>query len=207
MVRIAALLVIVAVAAAVQPAWASDDPEGGGQGGNTLVWAYGSRVVVNEAVCSIGGGLYRYSYSVVNNDTVGIWHFGVYTTFPVSGVTSFSKSDWSASTSSVTSVHPIYDARNLDPSLAYSVRTWGPSWQPDGISSNPIGVGEAASGFSFVSYSYDPGPKLYKYDIQGNYAVHTGHVAAIGYTAIPEPPGLLAVLCGSVSLLLLRRRS
>jgi hypothetical protein len=71
--------------------WASNrDPIGNGPS-SMLAWDHTSQVSVVEGISDIGSGYYRYSYQIANNEAAGIWHFGIYTTFPILAVSPFAK--------------------------------------------------------------------------------------------------------------------
>ena len=180
-------------------------PHAGGTGGNTIDWYYQSPLTITENITDIGGGCYQYDYSFVNVDSSPIWSFGIYTTFAVENVYTFSgHSSWGTVSLAMTEVFPEYDARNLDPAILRDTHTWTEPWQDSATS---IQIGEAASGFSFTALMYDPSPKYYEYEtIASGYARTngTGKVAAVGLT--PEPATVFLLGLGTLVLLVGRRR-
>jgi hypothetical protein len=158
----------------------------------TIEWDHWSPLTVIETITATGDGKYLYEYSFTNVDTSPIWGFGVYTTFAISGNSTFvEQSTWMPPRpSSVTDMPPEYDARNLDISIIQVVGT-----APYYLNENPneaIQLGVSVSGFSFSSSICDSSPKYYFYEtIASGYAVTngTGRVAAVGLT--PEPTTLL----------------
>ena len=145
---------------------------------------------VVETITDLGDGTWHYSYQFTNTDTSGIWHFGVYlrSTILTGSSTLFSQTPtWYTDDGlPIDDVYPVYDARNLDPSIVMLKTTWAPDWQ---YTSNPIPVGAYVSGYSFIADVYDPSPKYYFYEFVGSYAVETGYVTAVGLTdSEPEEP-------------------
>ena len=126
-------------------------------------WYYDSPLTVYETITDIGGGDYSYEYSFENVDST-IWEFGIYTTFSTTGEDTFTGYPlWEGPWNSVVSdTYPDYDARNLDPEIAYMTSTAYEYWnfgEDDGILFNDI-----AAGFTFISSIYDTSPKYYMYD-------------------------------------------
>ncbi len=167
-------------------------------------WYYDSPLTVLEEITDIGGGDYRYKYSFENVDTSPIWSFGVYTTFLTNGENTFiGHPTWAGpSSGSMTQVYTEYDARNLDPDIAFIV---GTSYEAGmyGDPSDGIAVNELASGFSFISSIFDSTPKYYKYetiDSGWTQSNGTGKVAAVG-TTVPEPLTVLFFGAGAIAIL------
>jgi hypothetical protein len=189
-------LVMLAAAAALLASTTAPggaDPYVGDHVGDALVWDHDSSLVVRESIASIGGGNYRYSFELTNTESAPIGELAVYVWFPGLNPSPFSKQGWVAVCDPLSQVYPEFDARNVDPSLAYLVGNYGPG--APGNSSNPIAIGEAASGFSFTAPVYDARPLLYQYNVLGNYPPSTGHSTAAGYTVVPEVPSPSALLC------------
>jgi hypothetical protein len=167
----------------------------------TIEWDHWSPLSVVETITPTGDGKYLYEYSFTNVDTSPIWGFGAYTTFAISGNSTFvEQSTWMPPRpSSVTDMPPEYDARNLDISIIQVVGT-----APYYLNKNPneaIQLGVSVSGFSFSSSIYDSSPKYYFYEtIASGYAMTngTGRVAAVGLT--PEPATLLLFGLGALAL-------
>ena len=94
-----------------------------------------------------------------------------------------------------------YDARNLDPDIAYLIH----SSAGGGIDGNPIAritPGELVEGFSFTTSIYDTSPKYYIYETTASGYTETngtGKVAAVGIT-VPEPATLFLVGLGGIML-------
>jgi hypothetical protein len=205
------VFVMVALTLVISGASAADpiDPARGPGGNDPLLWHHSSMATLQETIGDLGGGQYLYSYVLTNGDTAGIWHFGVYTRWETSAPTALSMSSWISNPHRLSDTTDQYVATNVDPNLTYVATSWGPNWYPTGISSNPLGVGSSASGFSFIMSVYDPTPKLFFYELQGEYAYNSQYVAAVGYTtAAPEPSSLLSLLTGVGGLggLMWRRR-
>ena len=168
-------------------------------------WYYDSPLAVYETITDIGGGDYSYEYFFENTDSSTIWKFGIYTTFSTTNEETFAgypvwERGWNYA---VSDISPEYDARNLDPEIAYLASTAYEYWfhgEDDGILINDI-----ASGFTFISSIYDSSPKYYMYEtIESGQANTngTGKVAAVG-TTVPEPATLIFF---ALSGLMLRRR-
>jgi len=148
-------------------------------GPREVIYDHWSLLDMKETITDLGGGTWEYSYELTNTDADSIWMFMVWTTFETANPTPFGKSNWSANSIHIDSAYPEYDARNLDPNIIRVSYTWGPDWP---CSTNPIEVGENASGFSFTANVYDPSPKYYGYELQCNRAPDTGIVSAVGLT-------------------------
>ncbi len=179
--------------------------------GAAIVWDYDSPLTVIENVADIGGGEYRYEYSFVNEDSLPITIFGVYSTFEAQGQSTFTGLDPAWREAFFWPVHivgPGFDGRNLDPLIVgftmthnckdLVVETVCPA-------ETAIQPGQAVSGFSFVASVYDASPKYYFYSTpDSGYPAYTGRFAAVG-TTVPEPTTLL--LLGFGGLTLLRKRT
>jgi len=162
-------------------------------------WSYLSPLTVVEEISDLGGGSYRYSFSLVNVDTSPIWHLGIYTSFVTqggTGGTDFSGHAWGGPDwVSHASAYPEYVGTNLDATLVGFTNTWTTSFVD---STTAIQVGEATSDYSFVASVYDPSPKYYYYEtIASGYARtnSTGMVAAVGQT-VPVPGAVLLGMLG-----------
>jgi len=186
----------------------SHSPFEGPGGPDPISWDHLSPLTVVEQITSVGGGEYRYSYSLANVDPSPIWNFFVYTRFPTQGTaggtlftghSSWSESAWVA----LSGMAPEYNATNLDPLIQGLTGTHNvPMLYPATV----ILVGESTSGFSFLAATYDPSPKYYAYETLASgwtQSNGTGKVAAVGQT-IPEPATLSLLALGG--LVLQRRR-
>ncbi len=155
---------------------------GSGSDQRSVQWLYDSPLTVHEEVVDLGGGVYEYSFNFENVDDAYLWHFGVYTTFPIIEATATWDGHplWSMGIGSVETMTPEYDARNLDPNITMCANTWGPDWPQ---STDPLVPGELVSGFSFTANTLDVTSKFYFYETASSgWAYETGYLAAIGLT-------------------------
>lgn len=137
-------------------------------GTRSVYWDHDSPCDVVEYISDLGNGQFEYSYVLTNNDSDGIWHLLIYTSFDILDTTPFIKSDWRSWHHGIAEVYPEYRPYNIDPTLTHVASSAGPGYNPDWISTNPIVVGETVGGFSYQSSYFDPQPKLYIYELQGN---------------------------------------
>ncbi len=173
----------------------------------TIEWNYDSPLTVYETVTDLGMGFNKYEYSFTNTDTSPIWRFGVFTTFPTTGISTFTGyGAWIGPHSiSVNDTYPEYDGQNLDPDiLRYTVSDYELGYS--GYGGYAIQPGETAFGFSFTGeYDLKSSCRYYFYEtIASGYTQTngTGNVAAVGMT-VPEPCTILLLTCGCI---LLRKR-
>ena len=175
--------------------------------GAAIVWDYDSPLTVIENVTNIGGGEYRYEYSFVNQDSLPIIFFGVYTTFETQMENTFTGlfPAWETNRFRLVDIiAPRLDGRNLDEAIigfTYTnncrhlvVETVCPG-------ETAIQPGQAVAGFSFIASVYDISPKYYFYSTTNSgYAPYTNRVAAVG-TTVPEPTSLALLGFGGLALL------
>jgi hypothetical protein len=170
----------------------------------TIEWNYDSPLTVYETVTDLGMGYNKYEYSFTNTDTSPIWRFGVFTTFPTTGQSTFSGyGAWLGPYSiSVNDTYPEYNGKNLDSEIiGFTVSDYEVGRV--GIAGPAIQVGETAYGFSFIGeYDFRSTNRYYFYEtIESGYTQTngTGNVAAVGMT-VPEPCTILLLTCGCVIL-------
>ena len=179
--------------------------------GAAIVWDYDSPLTVIEDITDIGGGEYRYEYSFINEDSVPITFFGVYSNFEALTENTFAGLYpawleiyfWP-----VDIVGPYFDGRNLDEAIVGYTRTSNclhlvaETVCPGETAIQP---GQAVAGFSFIASVYDASPKYYFYSTtDSGYAPYTNRVAAVG-TTVPEPMSLALLGFGGLALLKTRR--
>ena len=180
--------------------------------GAAVVWDYDSPLTVIEDVIDIGGGEYRYEYSFVNEDSLPITIFGVYTTFETPGASTFDglEPTWGRGGRfwPVDIVGPEFDGRNLDEAIVgftdtsncrhLVVETVCPG-------ETAIQPGQAVAGFSFIASVHDISPKYYFYSTpDSGYPPYTDRFAAVG-TTVPEPMSLVLLCFGGLALIKTRR--
>jgi hypothetical protein len=184
-------------------------PIGPGAGGGALASNHSSFLNVTETITSMGGGGYKYAYNFVNNDSVGVWFFGVYTKQPTTMLAPVSNLEavWNVDHADLTQVAACYDARNVDPTLTGVVYSWSPG--PYGGGLYPVLPGGSGTGFYFKMDTYDPSSKLFFYECNGSFAQETGKVAGFGYTpgtnpVVPEWPSALLAMPGLFGMVILK---
>ena len=179
--------------------------------GAAIVWDYDSPLTVIEDVTNIGGGEYRYEYSFVNEDSVPITFFGVYSNFEALTESTFAGlfPTWETNRFRLVDIiAPRLDGRNLDEAIIgvastdncrdLVVETVCPR-------ETAIQPGQAVAGFSFIASAYDISPKYYFYSTpDSGYIAYTNRVAAVG-TTVPEPTSLVLLGFGGLALLKTRR--
>lgn len=160
-----------------------------------LVYDHDSISTVVETITPLGGGQYRYDYTVTNGEPLPIWHLFVYTEFSVHTITPLALPNWDASLNDLDGVYSGYDARNIDPDLAWSIGTYQAGWPtgPDALE-----PGATAIGFSFIANVLDTSPKLYAYETQPTYIGNGNPAAAAGYT-VPAPASLAMLGIGALA--------
>jgi len=179
--------------------------------GAAIVWDYDSPLTVIENVTNIGGGEYRYEYSFVNEDSLPITFFGVYTTFEAQAENTFAglHPTWDEPFFwSVDIIGHIYDARSLDAAIIGLIVIHNCQYlvaETVCPGETAIQPGQAVAGFSFIASVYDASPKYYFYStIDSGYPNDTGRLAAVG-TTVPEPMSLVLLCFGGLALIKTRR--
>jgi hypothetical protein len=179
--------------------------------GADIVWDYESPLTVLEDVTDIGSGEFRYEYSFVNEDTLPITIFGVYTTFETRVENTFTglRPTWDTNEFwLVDVVAPRLDGRNLDPAIiGFTYTDNCLDLVPKSVcpSETAIQPGQSVAGFSFIASVYDTSPKYYFYSTtDSGYPGYTKRFAAVG-TTVPEPMSLLLLSLGGLALLKTRR--
>ncbi|MCK4293627.1 MAG: PEP-CTERM sorting domain-containing protein [Planctomycetes bacterium] len=180
--------------------------------GAEIVWDYESPLTVVEDITDIGGGEYRYEYSFLNEDTLPITTFGVYTRFEAQVETTFTgfEPTWGGGYFFfVYHVGHMFDGRILDEAIVGFSRTENCLHLRIGtVCPGEAGIqpGQSVEGFSFIASVYDASPKYYFYSTpDSGYAAYTGRFAAVG-TTVPEPMSLLLLSFGGLAFLKTRRQ-
>ncbi len=157
---------------------------------SNVVGSPSQKISVVETITDNLDETWTYSYKICfNAETKNIWMIIISTRFPsgttLGSLTNFnSHPSWFSDYSSIDSVYPCYDARNIDSSITQIefTQTW-PSF-PGPPLLEPIVPGELASGFSFRANAYDPNPKVFEYEVEGHWAAFSdGIVSGWGWTS------------------------
>jgi hypothetical protein len=215
MKRYTVLMLVVVVAlifAGVNVFALGSGPIGPGAGGGALASNHSSFLNVTETITPMGDGSYKYAYDFVNNDSFGVWFFGVYTKEPTTMLDPVNNLEavWNVDHADLTQVAACYDARNIDPTLTGVVYSWSPG--PYGGGLYPVLPGGSGTGFYFKTDVYDPSSKLYFYESIGNFAQENGgKVAGFGFTpginpVVPEWPSALLAMPSLLGMALLKLR-
>jgi len=205
------LTALIASFLSASMASAQENPILPGSGGNTLLSSGPNLLDVRESIVPLGDGRYEYSYVFTNAEPTDIWHFNIYTSFPLESgsLSSDAFPGGHGDTGSPTStVYPAYDPANVDPSATMAHNLWYTPYATNGLAPN-----DSAS-VTFIANALDVDPKLFFYETLGSgYAAQdpgptglTGHVAAYGYTVVPEPGTALLLSAGLLGMGLRRRR-
>jgi hypothetical protein len=170
--------------------------------GTSTTYDYDALAVMVETITDMGGGKWKYYYTLTNNDSKSIWYCNVWfdqISASVSALTTWvgHESTWSSNSGS----NPT-NYRLPGPSeQPFDIYTWGPSW-PSGPDQIPVGA--TREGFSAVLAFYDPSPKQFGYMVNGHYW-SKDHLDAVGWT-IPEPATICLLGLGALSLIHRKRR-
>lgn len=139
----------------------------GGKGTCDVNWLHESRIMVNQVMLDHGTEAYRFSYTLVNESEPGICSFMIWTREDPTAYYTWEppRDDWEVIVAHLDDVLPMYDARNLDPSLNWIVYTAPPGeWPPP--PDRQIQPGEQVMGFGYVANEFGPEPVYYGYETE-----------------------------------------
>ena len=192
---------IIPVGASVQTATSHPDYSNPGSSGTSTTYDYDALAVMVETITDMGGGKWKYDYTLTNNDSSSIWYCNVW--FDQVPTSSSGLTTWAGheGTWAIIDVSNISYYRLPGPlGQPFYIYTWGPDW-PSGPDQIPAGT--TWEGFSAQLNFYDPSPKQFGYMVNGHYWF-SDHLDAVGWT-IPEPGAVLLLGLGGVTLLRKRR--
>ena len=193
-------LALAAILSVAAPTVAGSAFFGSSDATNDVAWLYESPLTVYEDITYMGSGIYWYTYTFENVDTVGIWMLGIWTTFAVVTMPSTwtGHPTWELEGGQIQFVFDAYDGRNLDPDIVYITGTYDPDFDD---ATTPILPGETVTGFTIAAYVEDHSQKWYFYEtVESGYAGETGFVAAVGLTQGP-PVGVESATLSGVKAL------
>jgi len=195
-------LVLLGLSSSTDATIIDPDYSNPGSSGPRTTYDYDASAVMVETITDMGGGKWKYDYTLTNNDADSIWYCKVWfdqISASVSALRTWVGHEltWNSDSHS----DPTYYRLPGPLGQPFDICTWGRFNWPLGPDQIPLGA--TWEGFSAVLSFYDSSPKQFGYIVNRHYWAND-HLDAVGWT-IPEPGTICLLALGGLVLLRKRR--